>query len=130
VSRAALNAAMRRGLVGENAASRAELPRARRPRAVVWTPERVGHWWATGERPEVAVWTTEQTARFLTASAGHRLYAVYHLIALRGLRRGEAAGLRWCDIDLDAKTAVISQQLQQHGGRLEITPPKTPTARG
>jgi len=126
VSRAALNAAMRRGLVGENAASRAELPRARRPRAVVWTPERVGHWWATGERPEVAVWTTEQTARFLTASAGHRLYAVYHLIALRGLRRGEAAGLRWCDIDLDAKTAVISQQLQQHGGRLEITPPKTP----
>ena len=50
--------------------------------------------------------------------------AVYHLIALHGLRRGEAAGLRWCDIDLDNRTAVISQQLQQHGGRLEITPPK------
>jgi integrase len=124
--RVALNAAMRRGLVGENAASRAELPRARRPRAVVWTPERVGHWRATGERPEVAVWTAAQTARFLTASAGHRLYAVYHLIALRGLRRGEAAGLRWCDVDLDARTAVISQQLQQHGGRMEVTPPKTP----
>jgi integrase len=124
--RAALNAAMRRGLVGENAASRAELPRARRPRAVVWTPERIEHWRATGERPEVAVWTAAQTARFLTASAGHRLYAAYHLIALRGLRRGEAAGLRWCDIDLDAGTAVISQQLQQHGGRLEITPHKTP----
>jgi integrase len=123
--RAALNAAMRRGLVAENAASRAELPRARRPRAVVWTPERVEHWRATGERPEVAVWTAAQTARFLTASASHRLYALYHLIALRGLRRGEAAGLRWCDIDLDARTAVISQQLQQHGGRLEITPPKT-----
>jgi hypothetical protein len=28
--------------------------------------------------------------------------AAYHLIALRGLRRGEAAGLRWCDIDLVA----------------------------
>jgi integrase len=126
--RAALNTAMRRGLVGENAASRAELPRARRPRAVVWTPERVGHWRATGERPAVAVWTAAQTARFLTASAAHRLYAAYHLIALRGLRRGEAAGLRWCDIDLDARTAVISQQLQQHGGRLEITPPKTPSS--
>ena len=36
----------------------------------------------------------------------HRLYAAYHLIALRGLRRGEAAGLRWCDVDLDGKTAV------------------------
>jgi hypothetical protein len=41
------------------------------------------------------VWTAAQTGRFLTASASHRLYAIYHLIALRGLRRGEAAGLRW-----------------------------------
>ena len=50
-----------------------------------------------------------QTAQFLQAIAGHRLYAAYHLIALRGLRRGEAAGLRWCDVDLDGKTAMISQ---------------------
>ena len=56
---------------------------------------------------------------------GHRLYAAYHLIALRGLRRGEAAGLRWCDVDLDGKTAVISQQLQQYDGRLAVCPPKT-----
>jgi integrase len=56
----------------------------------------------------------------------HRLYAAYHLIALRGLRRGEAAGLRWQDVDLDGKTATISQQLQQHGGRLVVCPPKTP----
>jgi integrase len=53
------------------------------------------------------------------------LYAAYHLIALRGLRRGEAAGLRWCDVDLDGKTAVISQQLQQYGGHLTVCPPKT-----
>jgi hypothetical protein len=86
---------MRPGLVSENDASRAELPRARRPRAVVWTPGRVEHGRLTGERPEVAVWTAAQTARFLTASASHRLYAIYHLIALRGLRRVEAAGLRW-----------------------------------
>ena len=70
--RAALNAAARRGLVAGNAASRAELPRARRPRAVIWTPERVEHWQRTGERPEVAVWTAAQTAQFLTASRGHR----------------------------------------------------------
>jgi hypothetical protein len=36
--RAALNAAVRRGLIADNPASRAELPRACRPRAVVWTP--------------------------------------------------------------------------------------------
>jgi hypothetical protein len=33
--RAALNAAIRRGLITENPAAKAELPRARRPRAVV-----------------------------------------------------------------------------------------------
>ena len=43
----------------------------------------------------MAVWTARQTAEFLRSIEGHRLYAAYHLIALRGLRRGEAAGLRW-----------------------------------
>ena len=124
--RAALNAAIRRELLTENPAAKAELPRARRPRAVVWTPYRVEQWRRTGERPPVAVWTAQQTAQFLASIEEHRLYAAYHLIALRGLRRGEAAGLRWCDIDLDGKTAVISQQLQQYDGRLAICPPKTP----
>jgi len=93
---------------------------------VVWTPGRVEHWQRTGERPAVAVWTAAQTAQFLRSIAGHRLYAAYHLIALRGLRRGEAAGLRWCDVDLDGKTAMISQQLQQYDGHLVVCPPKTP----
>ena len=119
------HAAIRRGLLTENPAAKAELPRARRPRAVVWTPYRIEEWRRTGERPAVAVWTARQTAQFLASIDGHRLYAAYHLITLRGLRRGEAAGLRWCDIDLDGKTAVISQQLQQYDGRLAICPPKT-----
>ena len=123
--RAALNAAIARGLLAENPACRAELPRARRPRAVVWSEHRVEQWRRTGERPAVAVWTAAQTAQFLASIESHHLYAAFHLIALRGLRRGEAAGLRWCDIDLDAKTAVITQQLQQHDGRLVICPPKT-----
>jgi len=29
-------------------------------------------------------------------------------------------------VDLDGKTAVISQQLQQYDGRLAVCPPKTP----
>jgi sigma-70-like protein len=90
--RAALNAAIRRGLITDNPAARAELPRARRPRAVVWTPYRVGQWRRSGERPAVAVWTARQTGQFLDSIRWHRLYAAYHLIALRGLRRGEAAG--------------------------------------
>ena len=63
--------------------------------------------------------------RLRTAIRGHRLYAAYHLIALRGLRRGEAAGLRWRDIDLDGATAIITCQLQQYDGRLVLCPPKT-----
>ncbi len=69
--------------------------------------------------------TPAQTARFLNAIRGHRLYAACHLIALRGLRRGEAAGLRWRDIDLDTATAIITCQLRQYDGRLVLCPPKT-----
>jgi hypothetical protein len=38
-------------------------------------------------------------ARFLHAIRHHRLYAAYHLIAPRGLRRGETAGPRWCRVE-------------------------------
>jgi integrase len=74
----------------------------------------------------VAMWTAAQTAQFLHTIEGHRLYAAYHLLALRRLRRGEAAGLRWCDVDLEGKTAAICQHLQQYDGRLAICLPKTP----
>ena len=123
--RVALNAAIRHGLITDNPATRAELPVARRPRAVVWTAARVEHWERTGERPAVAVWTAAQTAEFLYAIGDHRPYAAFHLIALRGLRRGEAAGLRWCDLDLDEGVAVICQQIQQYDGCLVVCPPKT-----
>jgi hypothetical protein len=49
--RTALNAAVRAGHIGTNAAARAELPAARRPKAVVWTAERVSEWQRTGVRP-------------------------------------------------------------------------------
>jgi integrase len=123
--RTALNAAVRAGHLTANAPARAELPPARRPKAIVWTTERGQRWQRTGVRPPVAVWTPAQTAVFLNGIRHHRLYAAYHLIALRGLRRGEACGLRWCDIDLDSGTAFISWQLQQYDGHVVLCPPKT-----
>jgi integrase len=123
--RTGLNAALRQGLIAVNPACRVELPPAQRPRAVVWTGPRVEEWRRTGVRPAVAVWTAGQTGQFLRAIRHHRLYAAYHLIALRGLRRGEAAGLRWCDLDLDSGVATINQQLQQYDGRIVVGPPKT-----
>ena len=37
---------------------------------------------------------------------------------------GEAAGLRWCDIDLDARVLQLSHQVQDHNGRTVVCPPK------
>src|SRR5260370_39007066 len=74
-------------------------------------------WEQEGWRPVVGVWTAKQTAQFLRLGAGHRLYALFHVGALRGLRRGEAAGLRWVDLDLDAGTLTATGQPQQLGGR-------------
>jgi integrase len=126
--RAALNAALRRGLIEWNPAREVEPPRRHRPRAVVWTEDLIAHWKATGERPSVAVWTATQTAVFLAAIADDRLYAAYHLIALRGLRRGEAAGLRWCDLDLERGLCFITHQVQRRGGEILQGAPKTPTS--
>ncbi len=93
-----------------NPASYVELDTGRRPKAVVWTEQREAHWRATGERPKVAVWLPSQTGTFLDHAEPHRLYALLHLIAFRGLRRGEAVGLRWTEVDLEQATLTVSGQ--------------------
>jgi integrase len=127
--RASLNAAVRERLIGDNPARYVELPPARRPHAVVWTDDQIREWQRTGVRPVVAIWTAAQTAQFLYSITDHRLYAAYHLIALCGLRRGEAAGLRWCDLDLDNRIAVINSQSKRIGGMIVQGPPKTEASR-
>ncbi len=108
--RAALNAAVREGLLTSNPAARVELPARERSHAMVWTEPRVAAWRATGEHPVVAVWTTQQLAAFLHSARHDTLYALWWLIALRGLRRGEAAGLRWIDVDLDNAQLTVTRQ--------------------
>jgi len=46
-----------------------------------------------------------------------------------GLRRGEACGLRWCDLDLDRQVAHINWQVQHPGGALVACPLKTEASR-
>ena len=127
--RAALNGAVRAGLISVNPGRWPELPWAARPRPQVWTPALTERWQRDGWRPVVGVWTAEQTAQFLRQVRGHRLYTLFHLVALRGLRRGEAAGLQWSDLDLDAGTLTVTGQLQQLGGRLLTGPPKSDAGR-
>jgi integrase len=127
--RAALNGAVRAGLVPSNPGRFPELPKDLRPRPQVWTPALTGRWEREGWRPDIGVWTAGQTAAFLACVRQHRLYALFHLVALRGLRRGEAAGLAWTDLDLDAGTLSVSSQLQQLGGTMVTAPPKSDAGR-
>lgn len=127
--RAALNGAVRAGLVAVNPGRYPELPRETQPRAQVWTAAMTERWQREGWRPEVGVWTAAQTAQFLRYVRPHRLYALFHLVALRGLRRGEAAGLTWTAVDLDAGTITVTEQLQQLGGQLAVAPPKSDAGR-
>jgi len=127
--RGALNAAIREGLLRDNPARHIELPSPRRPHAEVWTDHRVAAWREHGERSAVAVWTVQQLAAFFALVADDRSYALWWLIALRGLRRGEAAGLRWIDVDLDARIMVIGQQRIAYGHTVAVGPPKTASSR-
>jgi integrase len=79
--RAALSAALRRGLILTN-------PAAGRIDAI---PPR--------EDRELGIWEPVQTAHFLAHVAEDRLLALYELAAYAGLRRAELCGLRWSDLD-------------------------------
>ena len=127
--RAALNAAVRDGIIPTNPAAGVELPARERPHAEVWTPPRVAAWQATGERPVIAVWTPEQLAEFLHSVRHDGLHALWWLLAARGLRRGEAAGLRWTDVDLDHAQLAITRQRTTTGYTVHEGPPKSATSR-
>ncbi|WP_370382256.1 tyrosine-type recombinase/integrase [Catenulispora sp. GAS73] len=124
--RSALSAACKQQLITVNVAKLVELESGRRPKALVWNAQRVARWRETGETASpVMVWTAEQTSVFLERAAKHPLFALYHLIAFTGLRRGEACGLRWIDFNLDTKVMTVAQQIVQNGWETAITKPKT-----
>ena len=91
--RSALSSALRQQLVSFNAAVNLELPTAPRPKVRPWQPAELG--------------------AFLDSLGGDRLAALFELIASTGLRRGEACGLRWSDVDLTRGELVVRQQLVQ-----------------
>jgi integrase len=71
------------------------------------------------------VWTPTQTSTFLSSASDDRLVTLYHLIAHRGLRRGEAIGLPWPEVDLDERTITITEQIVQIGWAVDRGEPKT-----
>jgi len=105
VLRAALNQALRWGLVARNVATLVDAPRI--------------------ERPPVRVLSADEARQLLDAAKGERFEAVYTVGLALGFRRGELLGLHWNCVDLDGAKATIVCALQRIRGKLELTETKT-----
>lgn len=80
---------------------------------------------AMGRRREIEPLTAPEGRRLLAAARSERLWAVYELAVRVGLRRGEALGLRWRDVNLDDAVIHVRQTLQRVNGELVTTATKT-----
>ena len=109
VLRSALNHAMRQDLIGRNVAALSEPPRL---------PQT--------ERPYL---TVEQAEALLDAAKGERLEALWILLLALGLRRAEALGLHWEDVDFVAGEIRIRRALHRVNGQLILGEPKTARSR-
>jgi integrase len=87
----ALGAAVKTRRLARNPADAASPPTAKQAKA-----------------PEMHPWTAEQLAAFLGWADGRAdNFALWHVLAYTGMRRGEALALRWREIDLEAATVRI-----------------------
>lgn len=78
---------------------------------------------------EMKTYTPDEIRQLLRAADDDRNGHLWHL-ALSGLRRGEIAGLRWSDVDLDTKTLNIERNRVQAGaGNVVENDPKTRSSR-
>jgi integrase len=105
----ALRDAVRWGDAIENPAARSDPPR-------------------TSSGDDLVTWAPEDVAAFLDSVVGDALEPLWVVLAMTGMRRGEALGLKWHDVDLDRAVASIRQTVVEIGGRIETSTPKT--ARG
>jgi integrase len=106
--RAALANAVAEELLARNVAAVVRLPTPRKQQR---------HWWSV-----------EEARAFLEmARRDHDpLYAAYVLILVLGLRRGEALGLTWRDVNFEAAEIHVRWQLQRADHQLRHRETKTP----
>lgn len=73
--------------------------------------------------------TSAQAKAFIKAAGDVPLGVLFILMLKTGVRRGEALGLRWEDVDLRKGTIAVRQQLQRVNGALVCTEVKTERSR-
>ena len=79
--------------------------------------------------PDMKTWSSEEARCFLEAVACDRLFALWLLLVMTGMRRGEALGPRWRDVDLVAGRIAITQTLLEVGYATHFGEPKTKRSR-
>ncbi len=107
--RAALNKAVKWGLVARNVATLVDAPGP--------------------DQQEMLFLSPEEARSFLEAIRGDRLEALYTVAIALGLRLGEALGLRWQDIDLETGILRVQVSLQRIDGKLVVDELKTRRSR-
>jgi len=105
VLRAALNRAVKWGIMSRNVAALTDAP--------------------TRERHETVPLTLEQVNRLFKQIQGERLEALYILALATGLREGEILGLQWEDVDFARRTVMIRRQVQRTRDGLMVRELKT-----
>lgn len=127
--RKAYNDALAKGIVAgvANPATLVKTP-APKHKPQVWEPERVARWRATGVIPAtVMVWTDDLLIEFLDYAAirAPDLHPLFHFMAYRGVRRGEACGLLDAEVRIDKAEVSIISQSAMVGNEIRRKKPKS-----
>ena len=78
---------------------------------------------------KLPVWNGEQLAAFLAHVAEDRLFALWRLLAMTGMRRGEALALAWDDLDMETGRLTIRRSWVPVNGVPQMSEPKTKRGR-
>lgn len=81
------------------------------------------------EKKEFEPWSPEQVGAFLDAAATHRLGPLFEVALFTGMRRGEILGMRWADVNLEARTITVRNNRTQARQRIVEHSPKTSAGR-
>ena len=106
IIRKALEDAVRKGRLVRNPADAADPPTARRVKKAA--------------KDSMCTWSTSELEDFLRRSEGNRYQPAWLFLATTGCRRGEAVGLRWCDVDIDRGTVSIRQTITAISHRIHV----------
>lgn len=81
------------------------------------------------DRPEITPLTMEQVKHLLRVCHDQEIYIPVMLAVTLGLRRGEALGLQWSDIDLAEKTLTVRHSAICDADGFRLSSPKTKNSR-